>query len=1536
MMNKERKNMKRVNRPFFRGGACLVGNALLVSLMLTSAVAADSGSPTSSGGADVVAPTGRVLSGGSGLRGSSHNGETGSLQSAVSSNGLVVTVPNGYANISVDDLRLQSVAGKVRWMRVWDGQEWKFNPHWESLSQSWKNLTGSQSADATGGAPSSSGSGGSGADGCWVWVDEGWQPSVGTVLIGGIPEVGPMLAVRTTPFNRVLGEDGTDYPPPERVSVDYASLCPGASVSGGSVLRDTEGIRRINELYLGEGGRYAFSNRAVLEKRAVRQIPVMSAAALIASLSGGQLSLAPAINAKGFRWLDRSGDWIDYNTQGQVIAYGDRNDNITWLARDTDGVVRGVLDANGRVLTTLHYTGSLLTEIKDYPVAGLSEDLPARSVKYQYDAKNRLTQVTDVRGNVTRYDYDVANRIVKITDPEGRVEQLIYKGDMVKQRVAADGAVTDYEFEYDDTNKQFFSKISGPETAAGRRVEEFTHNRVGKLVRRVLNGRLDEEVRYDTGARIDINTNARGFTTRNTRDEFEQIIEIAHPDGATFKRSYSALHLELIEEIDEAGVKNQYEHDSKGNLLKKIEAVSTLQERVTEYIRNSLGQITQITSKGRIEANGTVTLDANWQLEYDTLGQIKKTTDPEGSVRQYAYDRAGNLVSYTDPRGNVTRYVVDANGSLLKVTDALSQVHLYSYDKVGNLITQTDARSKTTQAAYDAMNRRAQTINPVGGIVKMQYNGQGLPVLETDEDGRASLIEYDNFLRIAKQVDALGNASQFGYEIADGSTAGLLGSLTEPTQVNYPTFIQQTRFDERGRPTSQTLKNNNSQGQMTLTSVTAYDKRGMIVRETDANGNVRTNSYDALGQRIEAVDTLGGKTIFGYDVRGNLHQLIDAKGNVHKFEYDRNNRLVMQTLPLGQITRISYDAGGNVTEKIDPRGNKFVYGYDAANRLTGIKQYKADGMLLRTISQTWDANGNLIAWSDTDATRPSGQQTSNGSATYDDANRKTGESVSYPTPDGSGYTLSYGQAYSPAGKKIRLTWADGTAIDYAYSMHGELETVTIPGEGVISVNQFKWTAPEKTVLPGGVTQNKTFDGLLNLEGFKVKSPGQQTVLDLTNVFGKVQELKSRSRTDISGGISKTFSSSYQYDAETRLTQVGMDSGGLFGVDTETFTFDLLGNRIAHNEQSGAWTYDANNRLIKRGGACGETNTVCYDWDNTGNVIKKTEGARVTQYSYDALNRLVEVKDGQGNLISRYGYDPQDRRLWKEQYRDKIGQILNFAQRSYYLYSDEGLIAEATQAITLNADNGVTMSGAPVITAQYGPRPESGFTTGVLFIKTKNSNGENAFGYYHHDHLQTPIQATDKQGNIVWAATYEPFGKASITTPEATIEKPTIRSNLRLPGQYEDPETGLHYNFRRYYEPETGRYVTEDPVGLASGLNLFTYVLGSPTRWIDPTGENTMVVGGLTGGAIAGPPGAVVGVIVGGIITIITIDWYLTRKVYTCEVRCNVQQIDPCAVCPDRVTGSATGNTKPKACAAAQKDANSRVPRGCYKRHCHEI
>jgi RHS repeat-associated protein len=177
-----------------------------------------------------------------------------------------------------------------------------------------------------------------------------------------------------------------------------------------------------------------------------------------------------------------------------------------------------------------------------------------------------------------------------------------------------------------------------------------------------------------------------------------------------------------------------------------------------------------------------------------------------------------------------------------------------------------------------------------------------------------------------------------------------------------------------------------------------------------------------------------------------------------------------------------------------------------------------------------------------------------------------------------------------------------------------------------------------------------------------------------------------------------------------------------------------------------------------------------------------------------------VEESDGTLIAAYYYDPFGRRLWKE-----AGGV-----KTYFLYADEGLIGE------------YDASGAEIKT--YGYKPGSTWTTDPLFMKEGNN-----YYFYHNDHLGTPQKITAVNGAVIWSATYTSFGEATVDAFS------TITNNLRFPGQYYDQETGLHYNWHRFYDPGTGRYLRADPIGLAGGINLFSYTENKPSIWIDPYG-----------------------------------------------------------------------------------------------------
>ena len=151
------------------------------------------------------------------------------------------------------------------------------------------------------------------------------------------------------------------------------------------------------------------------------------------------------------------------------------------------------------------------------------------------------------------------------------------------------------------------------------------------------------------------------------------------------------------------------------------------------------------------------------------------------------------------------------------------------------------------------------------------------------------------------------------------------------------------------------------------------------------------------------------------------------------------------------------------------------------------------------------------------------------------------------------------------------------------------------------------------------------------------------------------------------------------------------------------------------------------------------------------------------------------------------------------------------QRTYYHYSDQGLVAELDATGTL--------------LKSYGYKPGSPWGTDPLYVR---QGGRNY--WYLTDHLGTPQQIAAENGAVVWQAQYEVFGKAEVDAGSS------VTNNLRFPGQYYDAETGLHYNWNRYYDPEAGRYTQTDPIGFEGGdVNLYGYVGGKSVNFIDPLG-----------------------------------------------------------------------------------------------------
>jgi len=177
-----------------------------------------------------------------------------------------------------------------------------------------------------------------------------------------------------------------------------------------------------------------------------------------------------------------------------------------------------------------------------------------------------------------------------------------------------------------------------------------------------------------------------------------------------------------------------------------------------------------------------------------------------------------------------------------------------------------------------------------------------------------------------------------------------------------------------------------------------------------------------------------------------------------------------------------------------------------------------------------------------------------------------------------------------------------------------------------------------------------------------------------------------------------------------------------------------------------------------------------------------------------LSRLEE----NSATVASYAYDSQNRRISKT-----VAGVT-----THYIYDlNNQLIAETLADGTPLRDY-FYLEGQPLAVREYQNNP--------------------GLYYFLNDHLGTPQQLVSPSGTVVWQAAYLPYGEAQVQTS-------TVANNLRFPGQYFDAETGLQYNWNRYYDPETGRYISADPIGLAGGLNLYAYVGGNPINYIDPDG-----------------------------------------------------------------------------------------------------
>ncbi len=694
-------------------------------------------------------------------------------------------------------------------------------------------------------------------------------------------------------------------------------------------------------------------------------------------------------------------------------------------------------------------------------------------------------------------------------------------------------------------------------------------------------------------------------------------------------------------------------------------------------------------------------------------------------------------------------------------------------------------------------------------------------------DGAITRITYDDrFDKPATVTDALGQSTHYRYD-ARGLPTEITDARGGAKQLAYNNAGQSTayRYDAAGRLTAASYPDGASE-------TYEYDALGRLTGHTDAGGKRTAYALDAEGRLRERTNALGGKLEYNYDGAKRLAHLVNENGAVYAFNYDLLDRLVQETGFDTRTTRYRYDAAGRPTAKVelgqanaaDAADNTIETKYqrDAAGRLaekTITATGNPDATAPHTTRYQYDALGRLTEAANHDATVQ---------LRYD----AIGQLLSEKSTTGESVSLLR-HLYDPLGNRIQTILPDGRKLQHLFYGSGHLHQISLDGETVSDMERDAKHC-ETSHTQGALTSQFQYDpvGRLSAQLARLDPARAGSVGNLSQQRSTLQAIGDAPGPQAGGNNSgNVINRQYEYDKTGNLTSL---TDQRFG--RTTYGYDAIGRIMsaAQPNLSETFAFDLAHNLIDQsiGGSGGllENNQITvfedkrYAYDAHGNLTDKKIGSHThIKLDWNAEHQLEQsqvTRNAQDDdpVVQRtvYKYDPFGRRIQK---RDAFGET-NFT------WDGNRLLAETrgshTRTYLYEGNSFVPLaqvdSGAP-------PQPSDPAKNSAQVL------------YFHTDHLGTPRELTDSGGNLHWVATYKAWGNVlGVEMPQVGTEAQTINQvqALRFQGQYFDVESGLYYNRFRYYDPDIGRFVSQDPIGLKGGNNLYQYA-PNPCGWIDPLG-----------------------------------------------------------------------------------------------------